>query len=69
MQKYSVDEEFIFMVKSYDICDKSLRNNKMPFKAVANKLSIELLPKTFRLERLLVSRRILLDCLYQEEFC
>ena len=59
------------MVNSYDgnyyicnTCDNALRKNKMPCRVVANTLSIEVLPKIFqginRLERLLISRRILL---------
>ena len=69
--KCSVDEEVILMVNSYDgnyyicnTCDNALRKNKMPCRVVANTLSIEVLPKIFqginRLERLLISRRILL---------
>ena len=68
--KCSVDEEVILMVKSYDgnyyicnTCGNALKNN-MPCRVVANTLSIEVLPKIFqgvnRLERLLISRRILL---------
>ena len=58
------------MVKSYDnnyyiciACDKALRENSVPCQAVANKLNVVELPKLFqdicRLERLLVSRKIL----------
>ena len=58
------------MVKSYDdnyyicpTCDKSLQKNSVPSQAVANRLNVVELPKLFqgnrRLERLLVSRRIL----------
>ena len=58
------------MVKSYDdnyyictTCDKALRKNSVPCQAVANRLNVVELPKLFqdirRLERLLVSRRIL----------
>ena len=70
MQRYNVDEDFIFMVISYDgnyyacnTCDKELRDIRMPCQAVANKLLVEDLPKQFqginRLEILLASRRIL----------
>ena len=70
IEKYSVDENIIFMVKSYDdnyyictTCDKALRKNSVPCQAVANRLNVVELPKLFqdirRLERLLVSRRIL----------
>ena len=70
MHRYNVDDGSIFMLMSYDgscyICntyDKVLRNNKMPYQAVANKLSVEDLPKQFqginRLDRLLPSRRTL----------
>ena len=69
IEKYSVDENIIFMVKLYDdnyyictTCDKTLQKNSVPFPAVANKLNAEL-PKLLqdirRLERLLVLRRIL----------
>ena len=58
------------MVKSYDdnyyictTCDKELQKNSIPCRAVANKLNVAELPKLFqdirRLERLLVSRRVL----------
>ena len=58
------------MVKSFDnngyictTCDKALRENSVPCQGVANKLNVVELPKLFqdirRLERLLVSRRIL----------
>ena len=69
IEKYSVDENIIFMVKSYDdnyictTCDKALQKNSVPCQAVANRLNVVELPKLFqdirRLERLLVSRRIL----------
>ena len=70
IEKYSVDENIIFMVKLYDdnyyictTCDKALRKNSVPCQAVANRLNVVELPKLFqdirRLERLLVSRRIL----------
>ena len=70
MHRYNVDEGSIFMLMSYDgsyyICntyDKVLRNNKMPYQVVANKLFVEDLPKQFqginRLDRLLPSRRTL----------
>ena len=70
MHRYNVDDGSIFMLMSYDgscyICntyDKVLRNNKMPYRAVANKLSVEDLRKQFqginRLDRLLPSRRTL----------
>ena len=59
IQKYSVDEEVILIVKSYDgnyyICNtynQTLRKNKMPCQAVAYKLSIEVLPKIYYLNRL-----------------
>ena len=72
IEKYSVDENIIFMVKSYDdnyyictTCDKALRKNSVPCQAVANRLNVVELPKLFqdirRLERLLVSRRILFE--------
>ena len=68
--RYKVDENIIFNVKSYDAkyyicntCDKALRKDKVPCQAVVNKLDVVELPKLFqdirRLERLLVSRRIL----------
>ena len=58
------------MVKTYDdnyfiytTCDKALRKNSAPCQAVANTLNVVVLPELFqdicRLERLLVSRRIL----------
>ena len=70
IEKYSVDENMIFMVKSYHdnyyictICDKALRKNSAPCQAVANRFNVVELPRLFqdirRLERLLVSRRIL----------
>ena len=70
IEKYSVDENIIFMVKSYDdnyyictTCDKALRKNSVSCQAVTNRLMLLELPKLFqdirRLERLLVSRRIL----------
>ena len=70
IEKCSVDKNIIFMVKSYDnnyyiciACDKALRENSVPCQAVANKLNVVELPKLFqdirRLERLLVSRKIL----------
>ena len=70
MHRFNVDEDFIFMVMSYDgnfyncnACDKELRNNTMLCQAVANKLFVDDLPKQFqginRLERLLPSKRIL----------
>ena len=70
IEKYSVDENIIFMVKSYDdnyyictTCDKALCKISVPCEAVANRLNVVELPKLFqdirRLERLLVSRRIL----------
>ena len=44
-------------------CDKALRKNSVPCQAVANRLNVVELPKLFqdirKLERLLVSRRIL----------
>ena len=52
MYRYNVDENSIFMVMSYDgnyyicnTCDKVLRNIRMPFQEVANKLFVEDLPK------------------------
>ena len=70
IEKYSVGENIISMVKSYDdnsyictTCDKALPKNSVPCQAVANRLNVVELPKLFqdirRLERLLVSRRIL----------
>ena len=70
IEKYSVDENIIFMVKSYDdnyyictTCDKALRKNSIPCQAVATRLNVVELPKLFqdicRLERLLLSRRTL----------
>ena len=70
MHRHNVDEDFIFMVMSYDgnyyicnTCDKALQNNRMPCQGVANKLFVEDLPKQFqginRLGILLESRRIL----------
>ena len=70
IEKYSVDENVIFMVKLYDDnyyictnCDKPLRKNSVPCQAVANRLNVAELPRLFqdirRLEGLLVSRRIL----------
>ena len=58
------------MVKSYDdiycvctTCDKALRKNSVPCQSVGNRLNFVELPKLFqyirRLERLLLSRRIL----------
>ena len=72
IEKYSFDENIIFMVKSYDdkyyictTCDKALQKNSVPCQAVANRLSVVELPKLLqdicRLERLLVSRRILFE--------
>ena len=60
----------MFMVKYYDgnyyicyTCNKALLKNKVPCQAVTNNLNMEVLPKIHqainRLERLLVSRRIL----------
>ena len=70
IEKYSVDENIIFMVKSYDdnyyictTCDKALRKNSIPCQAIATRLNVVELPKLFqdicRLERLLLLRRIL----------
>ena len=70
IEKYSVDENIIFMLTSYDdnyyistTCDKALRKNSVPCQVLANRLTAVELPKLFqdihRLERLLVSRRIL----------
>ena len=54
MHRYTVDEDSIFMVMSYDgnyyisnTCDKALRNKRMLCQAVANKLFVEDLPKPF----------------------
>ena len=71
IEKYSVDENVIFMVKSYDDnyyictnCDKALQKNSVPCQVVANRLNVVELPKLFqdicRFERLLVSRGICL---------
>ena len=68
--KHSVDENTIFMVKSYDdnyyicaTCDKALRKNSVSCQAVANRLNAVELPKLFqdirRLESWFVSRRVL----------
>ena len=70
IEKYSFDEIIIFMIKSYDDnyyictnCDKALRKSSVPYQAVANRLNVVELPQLIqdirRLERLLVSRRIL----------
>ena len=70
IEKYSVDENITFMVKSYDdnyyictTCDKALGKNSVLCQAVANRLNFVELPKLFqdicRLKRLLLSRRIL----------
>ena len=70
IEKYSVGQNIIFMVKPYDdnyyictTCDEALRRNSVPCQAVANRLNVVELPKLLqdirRLERLLVSRRIL----------
>ena len=69
IEKCNVDENIIFMVKSYDdnyyicMCDKALRKNSVSCQAVANRLNVVELPKLFqdicRHERLLVSKRIL----------
>ena len=70
IEKYSVDENIIFMVKSYDdnyyictTCDKALRKNSIPCQAIATRLNDVELPKLFQdicgLERLLLSRGIL----------
>ena len=57
MNRYSVDEDSIFMVMSCDgnhyicnTCDKALQNNRMPCQAVANKLFVEDLLKQFHLK-------------------
>ena len=70
IEKYSADENIIFVIKSYDdnyyictTCDKALRNNSVPCQAVANRLNVVELSKSFqdirRLEKFLVSRRVL----------
>ena len=70
IEKYCVDENIIFLAKSYDhnyyictTCDKALSKNSVPCQAVANRSNVVELPKFFqdirRLERLLVSRTIL----------
>ena len=70
IEKYSVDDNIIFILKLYDdnyyictTCDKTLRKNSVPCQAVANRLNVVELPELFqdirRLERLLVSRRSL----------
>ena len=68
IEKYSADENIIFMVKSYDdnyyictTCDKVLCKISIPCQAVANGLNVVELPKLFQdirgLERLLASIR------------
>ena len=70
IEKYSADENIIFVIKSYDdnyyictTCDKALRNNSVPCQAVANRLNVVELSKSFqdirRLEKFLVPRRVL----------
>ena len=70
IEKYSVDENIMFMLKSYDdnyyICrtrGKALRKNSVPCQVVANRINVVELPKLFqdirRLKRLPVSRRVL----------
>ena len=53
----------IIIIFIYATCDKALRKNSVPCQAVANRLNVVELPKLFqnirRLERFLVSRRIL----------
>ena len=53
----------IIIIFIYTTCDKALRKNSVPCQAVANRLNVVELPKLFqnirRLERFLVSRRIL----------
>ena len=70
IEKYIVGQNIVFMVKPYDdnyyictTCDEALRRNSVPCQAVAKRLNVVELPKLLqdirRLERLLVSRRIL----------
>ena len=70
IEKYSAGGNIIFMVKSFDdnyyictTCDKGMRKNSVPYQAVASRLNVVESPKLFRdicrLERLLLSRRIL----------
>ena len=64
IEKYSVDENIIFMFKLFDdnyyictTCDKALRKNSVPCRAIASRLNVVELPKLFqgicRLVRLL----------------
>ena len=55
IEKYSVDENIIFMVKSYDdnyyiwtTCDKGFQKDSVPCQAVANRLNAIELPKLFQ---------------------
>ena len=69
IEKYRVDENIIFMVKSYEnyyictTCDKALRKNSVPCQDVANRLNVVGLQIFFR------TFVDLKDCLYQEGFC
>ena len=65
-----MNERILFCVHSHDgelniclTCDKKIKENDIPYQAVANKLGIEKFPIYFqtirRLERVLVSRKIL----------
>lgn len=69
-EKCDLDFQLFFEIESYDgflyickTCDKKFRKNFIPCQAASKKLYITLLPREFRslnrLERILVSKRIL----------